>query len=86
MKKGPKIRTGLVFGLALLTSPALTPIIVPRCFDSALLAETPAAIWLAHNAGWVYGGLTFISLISLLLGLRFLGDKTNGTNKQEAKD
>lgn len=76
----PKIRIGLAFGLALVTSPALTPLIVPRCFDSALLAGTLAAIWLADNAGWVYGGLTFISLISLLLGLRFLGDKTNVSN------
>lgn len=72
-----KIRTGLAFGLALITSPALTPIIVPRCFDSALLAGTPTATWLMHNAGWVYGGLTLVSLISLIFGLYFLGDRTN---------
>ena len=81
-----KIRTSLAFALALITSPALTPIIVPRCFDSALLAGTPAAIWLTHNAGWVYGGLTFISLISLIFGLRFLGDKTNDNHKPDSKE
>lgn len=81
-----KIRTGLALGLALITSPALTPIIVPRCFDSAFLAGTPAAIWLTHNAGWVYGGLTFVSLTSLICGLYFSGDKTNVNNKSDSKE
>lgn len=76
-----KLRLGLVFTLALSTSPAVTPIIVPRCFDSALLAGTPAALWVTHNAGWLYGGLTLISLISLILGLHFLGENTNVDNK-----
>lgn len=77
-----KLRLGLMFGLALSTSPAVTPIIVPRCFDSALLAGTPAALWVTHNAGWVYGGLTFISLVSLIFGLYFWGDKTNVDNRE----
>jgi hypothetical protein len=79
-----KLRLCLVFGLALSTSPAITPIIVPRCFDSALLAGTPTALWVTHNAGWVYGGLTFISLVSLIFGLHFLGDKTNVNHKSES--
>jgi hypothetical protein len=70
-----KIRIGLMFGLACLTSPALTPLIVPRCFDAIVLTGTPAAVWLTHNAGWVYGGLTLVSLLSLGLGLYWLGQK-----------
>jgi hypothetical protein len=67
-----KIRSGLMFGLACLTSPALTPLIVPRCFEALLLTGNPAAVWLTHNAGWVYGGLTVVSLISLGLGLSWI--------------
>jgi hypothetical protein len=70
-----KIRTGLMFGLAGLTSPAVTPLIVPRCFEAIVLTGTPAAVWLTHNAGWVYGGLTLVSLLSLGLGLYWLGQK-----------
>ena len=70
-----KIRSGLMFGLACLTSPALTPLIVPRCFDAILLTGIPAAVWLTDNAGWVYGGLTLVSLISLGLGLYWIGQK-----------
>jgi hypothetical protein len=44
-------------------------------FSLSDIAGTPTATWLMHNAGWVYGGLTLISLISLILGLRFLGGK-----------
>lgn len=68
-----KIRIGLMFGLACLTSPALTPLIVPRCFEALLLTGTPAAAWLANNASGVYAGLTLVSLISLGVGLRWLG-------------
>jgi DNA-binding transcriptional MerR regulator len=60
-----KIRISLIWGLACLTSPALTPLIVPRCFEAILLTETPTAVWLTNNAGWVYGGLTGVSLFSL---------------------
>jgi len=27
------------------------------------------------NVGWVYGGLTFLSVISLVLGVRWMGQK-----------
>jgi hypothetical protein len=68
-----KIRISLILGLACLTSPALTPLIVPRCFEAILLTETSTAVWLTNNAGWVYGGLTVVSLFSLGLGLYWLG-------------
>jgi hypothetical protein len=66
-----KIRTGLMFGLACVTSPCCTPFMVP--LGLTLLAGTPAAVWLTHYIGWVYTGLTVVSVISLILGLRWLG-------------
>jgi len=70
-----KIRAGLMFGLACVTSPCCTPFIVP--LGLALLAGTPAAVWLTHYLGWLYGGLTVVSIISLVLGLRWLGRNTS---------
>ena len=63
-----KIRSGLMFGVACITSPCCTPIIVPIVL--ALLAGTPVAVWLSAYVGWVYGGLTLLSVISLVLGFR----------------
>jgi hypothetical protein len=68
-----KIRSGLMFGVACITSPCCTPIIVPIVL--ALLAGTPLAVWLSAYVGWVYGGLTLLSVISLVLGFRWLGQK-----------
>jgi hypothetical protein len=65
-----KIRAGLLFGVACLTSPCCTPLYIPLAL--ALLAGTPAALWLGHNLGWVYGGLTLISVASLVVALRWL--------------
>ncbi len=59
-----------MLGVACITSPCCTPLVVPAML--ALLAGTPVAVWLAHNVGWVYGGLTLVSLISLVLGLRWI--------------
>jgi predicted MFS family arabinose efflux permease len=42
----------------------------------ALLAGTPLAVWLSANIGWVYGGLTLLSIISFVLGFRWVGQKT----------
>jgi hypothetical protein len=70
-----KVRISLILGLACLTSPALTPLIVPRCFEALLLTGTPVALWLVHNAGWVYAGLTLVSVISVGLGLYWLNQK-----------
>ena len=68
-----KIRSGLMFGVACITSPCCTPIIVPIVL--ALLAGTPLAVWLSAYVGWVYGGLTLLSAISLILGFRWMGQK-----------
>jgi hypothetical protein len=68
-----KIRSGLMFGVACITSPCCTPIIVPIVL--VLLAGTPVAVWLSAYIGWVYGGLTLLSVISLVLGFRWMGQK-----------
>lgn len=68
-----RIRSGLMFGIACVASPCCTPIIVP--LGLALLAGTPIAIWLSANIGWVYGGLTLLSIVSLVLGFRWVGQR-----------
>lgn len=68
-----KVRSAIAFGVACIASPCCTPIIVPIAI--ALLAGTPVAVWLSANVGWVYGGLTLLSIISLVLGFRWMGQK-----------
>lgn len=68
-----KMRSGLMFGVACITSPCCTPLIVP--LGLALLAGTPIAAWLTHYVGWIYGGLTLVSVLSLVLGWRWMGQK-----------
>ena len=65
-----KIRSGFMFVVACVASPCCTPIIVP--IGIALLAGTPFAIWASANLGWVYGGLTLLSVVSLVLALRWM--------------
>jgi predicted MFS family arabinose efflux permease len=62
-----------MFIVACVTSPCCTPLIVP--LGIALLAGTPFALWLSAHLGWVYGGLTLVSVISLVLGLRWMGQR-----------
>ncbi len=62
-----------MFIVACFTSPCCTPLIVPLIL--ALLAGTPVALWLSHNLGWVYGGLTLISVVSLVVALRWMGKR-----------
>lgn len=64
------VRGWLMFGVACLTSPCCTPLIVPLAL--ALLAGTPVAAWLGQNLGWVYGGLTLLSAVSFVVALRWL--------------
>jgi membrane protein implicated in regulation of membrane protease activity len=68
-----KIRSMVMFGVACFTSPCCTPLIVP--LGLGLLAGTPLAVWLSANLGWVYGVLTIISIVSAVLGLRWVGKK-----------
>lgn len=77
-----KIRSGVMFGIACVASPCCTPIIVPVAI--ALLSGTPAAIWLFANIGWVYGGLTLLSIISLVLGFRWMRQKSNHSVNAES--
>jgi len=69
-----KIRSGFMFVIACVASPCCTPLIVP--LGLALLAGTPVAIWASAHLGWVYGGLTLLSIISLVLGLRWMRQKS----------
>ena len=70
-----KIRSALAFGVACIASPCCTPLIVP--LGLALLAGTPVAVWLSANVGWVYGGLTLISIASFVLAYRWMGQKSD---------
>lgn len=65
-----KIRSGVMFAVACIASPCCTPLIVP--LGIALLAGTPVAAWLTAYLGWVYGGLTLLSVVSLVLGFRWM--------------
>lgn len=64
-----KARGAVMLGVACITSPCCTPLIVPLMV--ALLAGTPFALWVTQNSGWVYGALTLVSVVSLLFGLRW---------------
>ena len=77
-----KIRSGLMFGVACITSPCCTPLIVP--LGLALLAGTPIALWLlSANIGWIYGGLTLVSIASFVLGFRWMGQKAESRRSME---
>lgn len=75
-----KIRSGVMFLIACVASPCCTPLIVPVIL--ALLAGTPIALWLSANIGWVYGVLTLLSILSLVLGLRWMNQKAESRQSQ----
>lgn len=75
-----KVRSVFAFGVACIASPCCTPLIVP--LGLALLAGTPVAVWASANLGWVYGGLTLLSVISLVLGLRWMGQKSTSKSSE----
>ncbi len=62
-----------MFGVAYVASPCCTPLIVPLVI--ALLAGTPLAAWLTAHLGWVYGGLTLLSVVSLGLGFHWMRNR-----------
>lgn len=68
-----EIRGGLMFVIACITSPCCTPLIVPVVL--ALLAGTPAAIWMSANLGLVFGALTLVSIVSFVMGLRWMNKR-----------
>jgi hypothetical protein len=59
--------------VACLASPCCAPLLVPGLL--ALFAGTPLAVFLAQYLGWVYAGLTVLSLGSLYLGWRWISRK-----------
>lgn len=63
-----KIRSGALFVVACLTSPCCTPLYVPLLL--VLLAGTPFAVRLGAHVGWVYGGLTLVSVASGFMAWR----------------
>ena len=75
-----KIRSALAFGIACIASPCCTPLIVP--LGLALLTGTPIAVWLSANVGWVYGGLTLISIASFVLAYRWMGQKSDSKGSE----
>ncbi|MEO5888389.1 MAG: hypothetical protein ABIQ77_12080 [Anaerolineales bacterium] len=78
-----KIRSGFMFVIACVASPCCTPLIVPLAL--ALLAGTPIAVWASAHLGWVYGGLTLLSITSLVLGLRWMRQKSESNeNRRKA--
>lgn len=77
----PKLRRGgILFGIACITSPCCTPLYVPLAL--VLLAGTPVALWLSAHIGWLYAGLTLVSVISLVLAFRWW---PRSRHKQRAK-
>jgi hypothetical protein len=62
-------RSALMLGIACLTSPCCTPILVSMALT--LLAGTPAAVWIGQYTWWVYSTFTLVSLVSLVVGVRW---------------
>jgi len=60
--------TSLIVGC--LASPCCAPLLVAG--GLAYFAGTPVALVLAQYTGWVYAGLTLLSMVSFVLGLRWL--------------
>ena len=73
MREKRNLRGMVLFGVGCLTSPCCTPLIVPIVL--VLLAGTSVALWISQHLGWVYGGLTIVSVISFALALRWLGQR-----------
>jgi len=59
--------------VACLLNPCCAPLFVPLLL--ALLAGTPLAAFLAQYLGWVYAGLTVLSLLSLYMAWHWLSQK-----------
>ncbi|MBZ0310453.1 MAG: hypothetical protein K8I82_30610 [Anaerolineae bacterium] len=61
-------RSILMFGLACVTSPCCTPLIVPILLS--LLAGTPIGLVMTQYTNVIYGVLTVLSVASLILAVR----------------
>jgi hypothetical protein len=65
-----KIRSSIMFFIALVACPCHLPITMPLIL--LLLAGTSTSVWLTRHVGWVYGALAGIFLLSLVLGFRWM--------------
>jgi len=65
-----RVRGGVMLMVACITSLCCTPLIVPVVVG--LVGGTPAAVWMGENLGWIYGGLTLISVVSGVVGWRWM--------------
>lgn len=74
-----KIRSGVMFAVSAITCPCHLPITLPLII--AVLAGTPAVLWIAQNKGWIYGGMTLIFFISLASGFRWISLPTDAECK-----
>lgn len=66
----PYMRSGIMTTITAITCPCHLPFILP--FLLSILAGTSAAVWITQYIVWVYGGMTFIFLVSLLLTFRWM--------------
>lgn len=72
-----KIRGGVMLTIACIASPCCSVLLVPIVLT--LLAGTPVAVWVSHNLGLVYGGLTLLSILSFVLAFRWLTKSSRRT-------
>ena len=78
-----KIRSVVMFVIACVASPCCTPLIIP--LGISLLAGMPLAVWLSANVGWLYGGLTLISIVSFVLVFRWMGQTAESKKTSNAE-
>lgn len=79
-----RVRGSTMLGIACLTSPCCTLLILP--LGLTLMAGTPVALWIGNHLGWFYGLLTLLSVVSFWLGLRWLGQsKSTPLNTRSAR-
>ncbi len=72
-QKSNSVVSAVLLGVACLTSPCCVPLIAPIILG--LLAGTQVALWFANNMGWMYAGLTLVSMVSFLLVWRYAFQK-----------
>jgi hypothetical protein len=65
---GENIRNAGLFTIACITSPCCTPLLLPLVLS--LFAGTSFAFWLTQHLAWVYGVLSLVSVLSLVLMFR----------------
>jgi len=70
-----KIRSGVMFVIAFVTCPCHLPITLPIALT--ILTGTPLALWITQHSGWMYGIMSGIFLLSLVMGFIWLNVYTD---------